>query len=355
MKSFDTRVYNVADFLEWHRNNLLELSPDFQRRSVWSEKAKSFLIDTILTGKPIPKILITQSLRNARTVRVVVDGQQRLRAIIGFIDGDFKISRAHNKELAGYTFENLPEDQKREFLQYELGVDLLFDLPYEDILDIFARLNSYTVSLNKIEIINAKYLGYFKQYVFKYGYKYVEYFIQSNVLTKSQVTRMAEAELSADLFVALVDGVQSNKNVEKFYKEYEESLGELDEKAEQFDMIMSYIGEIYPPSELRNTNWSRVQLFYTLFTSIGHCLFGLRALEPITGDFIINNKIIGKIRVRLDEISSVFDEINSEKETSSRPPEYRRFVEKSQKATTDTGSRVDRTNFVVNEIIDAFI
>ena len=176
MKNFDTRVYSIADFLEWHNNGLLELSPDFQRRSVWTEKAKSYLIDTIITGKPIPKILITQRLEGARSVRVVVDGQQRLRAILGFINDDFKISRAHNKALAGSTFSKLAPETQKEYLQYELGVDLLLGVDYEEILDIFARINSYTVSLNKQEKINAAYLGFFKQFVFKHGYQYVKYF-----------------------------------------------------------------------------------------------------------------------------------------------------------------------------------
>lgn len=41
MKNFDTRTYSISDFVEWDKNGLLELSPDFQRRSVWTDKAKS--------------------------------------------------------------------------------------------------------------------------------------------------------------------------------------------------------------------------------------------------------------------------------------------------------------------------
>ena len=74
MKNFDTRAYSIADFYEWQKNGLLELVPDFQRRTVWSEKAKSYLIDTIIRGRPIPKILISQRLQGTRTIRVVVDG-----------------------------------------------------------------------------------------------------------------------------------------------------------------------------------------------------------------------------------------------------------------------------------------
>ena len=73
MKNFDTRAYSIADFLEWSQNGLLELSPDFQRRAVWSEKAKSYLMDTILRGRPIPKILISQKLAGSRTVRALRD------------------------------------------------------------------------------------------------------------------------------------------------------------------------------------------------------------------------------------------------------------------------------------------
>lgn|GEM_PF-6554047 len=29
MKNFDTRTYSISDFIEWDKNGLLELSPDF--------------------------------------------------------------------------------------------------------------------------------------------------------------------------------------------------------------------------------------------------------------------------------------------------------------------------------------
>ena len=38
MENFDSRTYSINDFLEWHDNGQLELSPRFQRRSVWTIK-----------------------------------------------------------------------------------------------------------------------------------------------------------------------------------------------------------------------------------------------------------------------------------------------------------------------------
>ncbi len=82
MKKFDTRVYSISDFVEWNSSKLLELSPSFQRRSVWSEKAKSYLMDTIIRGKPVPKVLMTQDLKKSKTIRTIIDGQQRIRLYV---------------------------------------------------------------------------------------------------------------------------------------------------------------------------------------------------------------------------------------------------------------------------------
>ena len=84
MKSFDSRTYSINDFVEWDGQKQLVLNPRFQRRAVWSEKAKSYLIDTIIRGKPIPKIFIRQKLNvtTKTSLREVVDGQQRLRTIL---------------------------------------------------------------------------------------------------------------------------------------------------------------------------------------------------------------------------------------------------------------------------------
>ncbi len=351
MKNFDTRAYSVSDVIGWNENNSLEISPDFQRRSVWSEKAKSYLIDTIIRGKPIPKILITQKLEGTKTVRVVVDGQQRLRAILEFYNNDFKILKAHNAKLAGNTYDSLPEQLQKDFLQYELGVDLLFDMSYEDLLDVFTRINAYTISLNTQEKFNAKYLGYFKQYVFKFGHKYVKYFLEGGILTKANVTRMAEAALASDLFVSLIDGVQTNKKIGSFFKKYEDDIGDLENICDKFDTIMSYIGEIYPPAELLTTNWSRIQLFYTLFTSIGHLLFTLGGLDHNL-KIKINEKSIGKLRVILDEISSNFDIISKNMNDENYPNDYKKFITQSQRGTTDTKTRIDRANFVCKIIVE---
>lgn len=350
MKNFDTRVYNVSDFLEWNTTKLLDLSPQFQRRSVWTEKAKSYLIDTIVRGKPIPKVLLTQALTLGRNVRTVVDGQQRIRTILGFVAGDFSISRAHNKELAGKHFEELPDEMQSEFLKYEIGVDMLFDLSFEDTLDTFARLNAYSVKLNSQELLNAQYLGYFKQASFRLGLKYVRFWLDGGIFGEKQVARMAEAELASDLLVSLVGGIQASRAIPTYYKKFDDDEATVEAAERHFDEVMSWIGEIYSPDELKETIFQRVSMFYSLFVAIEN---SLRPVANIKAHrFALSVPNIGRIRSSLDEISARVDSVAAG-EADPLNDLYREFILSASRATTDMKSRQLRTEFICKILAEA--
>ena len=103
--------FKVSDFLSWQRSGSLMLSPAFQRNPTWDAGRKSFLIDTIIRGFPMPIIFLRKRKSNTKTfepLREVVDGQQRLRTVIAFVapnllsdrsaGDDFAISKSHNQE-----------------------------------------------------------------------------------------------------------------------------------------------------------------------------------------------------------------------------------------------------------------
>jgi len=201
MKSFDSRAYSINDFVEWENQGQLELNPFFQRRPVWSPKAKSYLMDTILRGKPIPKIFIRQKINvtTKTSIREVVDGQQRLRSILSFIKDGFVVSRRQNKEWGGKFFSQLPEEIRAQVLSYEVSVDLLINMPDAEVLDIFNRLNSYAVVLNEQERINATHFGSFKILADEIGRKYFEYWTKQGIMTSRNILRMQEVNLVADI------------------------------------------------------------------------------------------------------------------------------------------------------------
>ena len=86
-KNFDFRPYSINDFREWNERGELKLSPKFQRRRVWSDKAKSYLVDTILRGLPIPPVFIRQQIdqKTRKTIREIIL-QSTIKIIVKFYD-----------------------------------------------------------------------------------------------------------------------------------------------------------------------------------------------------------------------------------------------------------------------------
>lgn len=347
MKSFDSRVYSINDFIEWEQQGQLELNPAFQRRPVWSDKAKSYLIDTILRGKPIPKVFIRQRINvtTKTSTRDVVDGQQRLRSILSYAKDGFVVSRAQNPEYGGVRFSQLPEPVQAAFLSYEVSVDLLINLPNAEILDIFGRLNSYAVVLNEQEKLNAEYFGEFKVLADTIGRKYYEYWIENKILTNKSVLRMAEVSLVADILIAMQEGIKSKKRIRPYYRQYEKEYpADANEMTGRFDEVIAKIGEIYPEG-LSSTEFARPFLFYTLFTTVAHCLYGLPNLNaPAVA--LNTAQSVEVARNGLDRVGELF--AATETEQAELSPAERTFLQNSRRATTDESAREARTKFLLS-------
>ena len=109
--------YRVTDFLDWRKQDSLNLNPPFQRRSVWKPDAKSYFIDTVVRGLPAPIIYIREriDLNSQTTKREVIDGQQRLRTIFDFIDNSFTVKKVHNSEIGNLYFKNYQKKYKKRY------------------------------------------------------------------------------------------------------------------------------------------------------------------------------------------------------------------------------------------------
>jgi hypothetical protein len=304
-------------------------------------------MDTIIRGKPIPKIFLRQSTnpKTRKTVREVVDGQQRLRTIFNFLDDGFKISKNHNNEYGGKVFSQLPLKVQRDILEYEISVDLLLDAPDETVLDVFARINSYSVTLSNQELRHAKYFGEFRQAVYKLALEFLKFWTEYKILTDKQILRMAEAELTSDLLIAMSDGIQSKKSIDSYYKKYDDIFPKKKFMMRRFREIMDFIGNLMVGT-LRTSNFRRQHLFYTLFCSIYHMQYRIPDLS--SKRIHIRSHDIAKIRNALEKVDEIF-----EKDTEDLKKNEREFLEKSRRATTDASVRKDRSIYVCKLISDA--
>lgn len=339
MIRFETKHYSINDFREWDSRGELVLTPKFQRRSVWSDKARSYLLDTVLRGFPISKVFMRHDVdpKTKKSIREIIDGQQRISAILNFINDGFKVSKIHNKNFGGNFFSELPLDMQRDILRYEISVDVLLGAADFEVLDMFARLNTYTVQLNKQELRNAKWFGLFKKTAFSLGYEYVDFWQKNKVLTAHQIARMGEAELASELVIFLLDGIKDRKKIDDYYKNYDSELKNRKKIMLSFRHTMDVMSEL-TDGYLKQSNFSSTHLFYTLFCVLTEVL-NLKKLQPKDYPKIMSvmQKIDGILNSDPDDISS---------------SDYK-FYDAFSSHVTDLKARRTRHNYMKKMIIGA--
>lgn len=288
-------TFKVSDFLSWQKAGTLDLTPPFQRRSVWKKGAKSYLIDTIVKGLPIPIIFIRDKQSgdfSLEPLREVVDGQQRLRTLISFIapkylkdykpeKDDFIVSKSHNKNLANKTFGELDKDTKQLILDYQFSVHVLpADISDRDILQIFARMNSTGTKLNSQELRNAAWFGEFKMSVYESALKYLEEWRNWKIFTDDNISRMDEVELTTEFYSLMIKGLtgKTQKALDKLYEDYDNE-GAFKERSvieKRFEIIMDIIDENIG-KEIHQSPFKKRTLFYILFAIIYDLCYGLNS------------------------------------------------------------------------------
>ena len=240
--------YRVSDFLEWHQKKALTLNPDFQRGDVWSPAAKTFLIDTILRQLPIPKVYLRTRVDvvTKKSIREVVDGQQRLRAILSFAEDGFALSKRAS-EYAGKKYSTLTPSEQENFLSYAIAVDQLLNASTDDVLEVFARLNSYTVTLNAPEKRHGRYQGDFKWAIRNASRAWAGFWEEFDVLSVKERVRMMDDSLTAEMFGVLLEGVKDGgqPKIDALYKKYDS--GFKAETVPDFNKVMGKIKTDYAP------------------------------------------------------------------------------------------------------------
>ncbi len=284
--------YRVSDFLSWQRGGSLKLNPNFQRRAVWKKKQKSFLIDTILRGLPMPIIFLRDlksDLRSLRPTRDVVDGQQRIRTILSFVEpalvpgfdparDEFTIDKAHNPELGGKGFGDLEEDEQQAILDYEFSVhSFAADTDDRDILQIFARMNSTGLKVNPQELRNAEWAGQFKTLAYSLATEQLNRWREWGVFSPDDIARMNEVELISEFMLLILNGIlaKSKPVLDRYYEVFDEVFRDGTEVARRihvtFDALEGLLGK-----EGIAAGFSTRSMFFALFASVYGLQFEIR-------------------------------------------------------------------------------
>lgn len=149
---------SVQEIYRRYRENQIVVNRKYQRKLVWSETEKACLIDSIIKGYPIPLILFAEYTgEDGRTYYEVLDGMQRLNAIVSFLEDEYPVDQKYFdiKQLAraqqaeaeglfmGYHGEAVHTPQIcANLLDYQLAVTSYKVESQENVFEIFRRINS---------------------------------------------------------------------------------------------------------------------------------------------------------------------------------------------------------------------
>lgn len=299
----------------------------------------------------MPKVFIRQkiNLQTKKSIREVVDGQQRLRTILAYMADGFSISKRDNKTYGGLYFSQLnevDEDIQSQLLNYEISVDLLLNTSDPDVLDIFSRLNSYSVTLNEQERINANHFGPFKSMADNLAHQNNQFWGENKIISEQKILRMMDVQLTADLLIGMIEGILSKKQIKKFYEQYEKEFElDTDRLSGQFNSIIELIKELFNDG-LGRREFRRFHVFYSLFMTLTHMQFAVKNMRSERR----NIEDIGYARVsqKLERIDSIF----KEDDKSKLSDDERQFLEDCRRATTDTTVRVRRSEFIAKLILE---
>src|ERR1035441_4368723 len=274
----DPARYTPEDFLLWQANDALEITPKFQRRSVWRTPARSYFIDTILRGMTVPPLYLrmTQNKTKTKAIRQVVDGQQRVRSVLDFIGGEYRLSKNLKAPWAGMRFTDLSESQQQQIRSFSFSTETFKGISDAQILQVFCRLNMNGIALNAQELRNGKFFGLFKQTSYDLALTYLEFWTKTKIFSDQGIASMAEVELTSELLIAGNVGMQDKKKtINKYYEDWETVYPDEDKDKKRFIETMNTISETFKHEDLAITQFRRSPLFYSLYCAVFHRIFGL--------------------------------------------------------------------------------
>ncbi len=195
----------LKDFSDYQEDYITR--PPYQRKSVWSVKKQQSLFDSLFRRYYIPRLVVREvRLSEDRTVREIIDGQQRINAIQNFFDNKFKLPASLedvHPDLPNKFFSEL-STELRKFIDKELiiNADLVKNIDdpknpehQKVATEIFWRLQQGE-TLNFMEVAHAKLSSLSRNFIVKYSddetFDYENYLPVDENLNKHEFFKIIE-------------------------------------------------------------------------------------------------------------------------------------------------------------------
>ena len=247
----------------------------YQRKLVWTIEEKRSFIDSIIKGYPVPLILLAEVIKEDGIKLEIIDGMQRMNAIMSFIEQEFDIDE-HYFDLDTMADTKLLKDQAHisqkndvldrvicaNIVRYNIPLSVFKESRSSDTDEVFKRLNFGGRQLSKQELRQAGTTSKFASIVRKlasnirgdsspqdelslnsmknisitnkkldYGIPVEKIFwVKNDILTKKDLRESKDEEVIADIvaWISLKDGcINSSSDILDQLYGYDDSESKL--------------------------------------------------------------------------------------------------------------------------------
>lgn len=273
MELFDRNKRTVKEIFDGFDQEKLIVDPSYQRRQVWLVQDKVRLIETILMGLIIPEVFFWPASIDPETgnaITHIVDGQQRIDAIIEFIEGKYRLTPKYlldeqiRENFGNMSFSELPPDAKSAIWTYKLSVvDIDKSWSIEQIKNMFYRLNLTNYSLNEQEKRNSKVSAFGDKAEALISH---DFWKKMRVFSANDARRMLDTVFCCSIYILAIEGVVDQTNsskVNQYYDDYADSFDDDNKLSDKILLAMDIISQFHDKSTA--AFFSKKAQLYTMF------------------------------------------------------------------------------------------
>lgn len=153
---------DVRGMLNEYTSNVYEFNPEYQRDLVWTTEQKQAFIKALMIGDvDLCPTLIAEPYSKGKREYEVLDGKQRMMAVIEYIRGKFSVDGLYYKDLSlGDVSRLMYAPFKYRLVKYYDKKKGFSKMTIEQKVELFLQINEYgqRVSEEHLDKIKSKYL-----------------------------------------------------------------------------------------------------------------------------------------------------------------------------------------------------
>jgi hypothetical protein len=336
------------------KNNQLELSPSYQRKSVWGPKDRTRLIETVLNGWPLPAIFLYKHRSGNRSVYQVIDGKQRLESVFFFMgaikggkfEASFEIDEDVIEKVDWKRLEDIEEAHR--ILEYKFHV-VEVDGNIGSILRLFVDINSTGKALSAAEkrkalFSNSPILAQSE----RLAKSFADFLEGAKVVSKAQALRMKDIEMMCELLASAHRGNVLDKKESLNAVMGKEGANEREAKdaASQVRQSLQFIRTHF--GDLAATRFHRKSDFYSLAFE----LIRLRADGYVLDDKRRADQAWALLRQLSDGVDHASKPSGGDRPTGPAADLWFEYLA-TVKEGTDAKSKRDRRGKIIRGVIES--